>query len=294
MDKKIFLLLVLTFFFSSCETLNMLGAKSSGGKVTKGYGLEVTTNFLRDATTDTNEIKYFVSLKNSGQNLITLKKKDLKIFTHRTCDGKDVLNEKTVKNLKNKIFGKQSQQITLPSQIEIKNIQDSLTVNQNCLVEDLILEFQLGYNYRTDFSSTVNINLEERVLQRLDKNLQIKNSPIKFQKIELAKQNSQPVVRIYLAHNFRNLKEEYLNFDKMDLTLGKEKLNCKYKTRENSQENFREIENNNRILSKNSREIMQECVIKNFKSGQTVSTTLRGIYEYEHKINKIHKIEFNK
>lgn len=311
--KKILCLLFVTLLllFSGCSSSSNNGGWFSSFKTDKtpevdktGKGLEIDFKIEEDWTYK-GQVRYSLSLKNTGLNPVELTKDNIHLTTIiKNKDSTSVFTGKSLEDFYSDLFA--TGPIMLQHDQSSGTFQGSLYVGDTfyneSTNEDFSYVFNIDYDYITEFNNNIRLTLDEDVmLKPLETVAQA--APVNINKIELIPYSgSEYTLKYYFINNGPvnlNNKDKIINLNKEDMTLkfrGKDINigNCKAFWK--ITEGYKEIGIDNMKITQENNELMVACKVdlSDVARDQEFITTTSGFFKYKYKLEETGSIQLPK
>ncbi len=310
LKKEVLLILILTILllFSGCNSL--IGSSQTGSDIkidNTGIGLEVDFN-IDDSRIENRILDVDLTLKNSGKEAVILKK-DQNSFSIRTQtsnkNGESLFDKSSIDKYLNVIFkGKdtitlyQNQEIIIPSFPLLLDSKEFLTMPEN----EIIL-LNIKYNYKTEFSNNVNVDLSSKNLLKVTDSIS-QAAPVQLDDIELKMVDLDKYeigFSIIDKGPYFSTNQRFVYLDNINLGFSDYNINfnsCTLWEKRNT--GFQKATINSKVtLSSLISEILITCPVDLSRNSKEFSTEVKGSFEYiysltfEEKINLPNNREYN-
>ena len=288
--QTILLSLIFLFLFSACSGTST-GVKE---EVIVGDGLEIIDFDVDEDDISFKEVLFNLRFKNSGKHEVILTKENTHIITLlQTSSGDNVFTEESLNKFYDSLF--KNEEIILYNSQETELFDNILEISDEAFCNDssnneIKFVFTTSYDYQTDFSNNLNLNLKEKEVY-VDRITQA--APVKVEDIELKKTRNGYEIRYYIKDNpnLMSSTNSIVTINKYSINIGTETLSCTpFVELDNG--NKKELSNNNLKLTGNQPSIYFVCPFNFEKYIARESTTTKtwGTFEYNYEITKTHKI----
>lgn len=287
--KKIWVGLFLIFIlvFSGCASLGGLTGKSKTPTVDRtGDGLKVTF-VVKEDKISVRELRYELTMKNTGIEPVILKKENFKLVTNQ--DGV-VLDQASVDNFYTSVF-RGSDTLTIYHDQEITGFTGPIFIDKDFFEkktrESFDLVLKIKYDYNTSFSNNLQIDLMSASgLKVLDSVSQA--APVQVNKIELSPiSTSEYVLNYYIVDKGQTSSEERrVNLKDVKITFRTAELSgCKGLVYKDSV--YKDVGLSSLVISSDTPEVIVACKVdvSDIEKNSKMTTTTFGSFNYEYKID---------
>lgn len=291
--KKLFigLFLIFVLVFSGCSSggsgFSLFGSSSKTPVVDRtGEGLKVNFETKEDWIS-TRELRYTLTLENTGIEPVVLKKENFKLVTNQ--DG-IVLDQMSVDNFYNLVF-KGSDTLTIYHDQKITGIVGSIFLDKDFFEkktrENFDYVLKIKYDYKTSFSNNLEIDLmSSNLIKILDSVSQA--APVQVTKIELKPISSNEYVLNYYLNDKgqTSAEDRRVNLKNMKIVFRTTELTgCKGIVYKDSV--YKDVGLDSLVISRDTPEIIVACKvdISDVEKNSKMTTTTFGSFDYEYKID---------
>lgn len=281
--------MIILFFFSACAS----SGPTTGGtdEVVVGDGLEMSFSIQAGDLIGLRQVEYELKMSNSGKNPVKITRDSFTLSTlELLSEGQSVFEAQSLDDFYDNVFDGNSEFVLLTgSKIERAGalyIEESYYDNLN--KEELNYKLKVAYDYKTEFSNNVEIDLTQQGELTTDTVTQA--APVKITDINLDVFGRDDYRISYTLRDTRNSDAE-LEVYNVDLNLGSESFSdssCDLFRRENSQLIPIDSRSAGIRFNDENREAVLACPISlsNFDEGRVTNTVTFGSFEYRYTIQE--------